>query len=86
MAFIAKAAIDLVGRDVHEARHAGCSAGLQHVVRTFDVGANECRRVFDAAVHMAFGGEVNDRIAAAHHVQHAAIADIHLHKLAAAFT
>ncbi len=70
---------------MHEARHARLAARLQQVVRAIDVGAHEGRRVFDAAIDVALGGKVNHRIAAAHLLEHAAIADVHLHELAAAF-
>src|SRR5271157_1484592 len=82
--FVAEAAVNLVGADVDKSRHARFAAGLDEVVRSIHVGAHKCRSVFDAAVDVAFGGEVDDGIAAAERLNHRAITDVHLHEFAAA--
>ena len=62
----AERAIDLVGRDVQEARvvaprsRASVERGLQQGERAEHVGLQECFRVDDRAVDMGFGGEMHD--------------------------
>ena len=59
--------VDFVGRDVQEteaiANAVGCFAcRLQQVMGADDVGVDEFRGAADAAVDMAFGGQVHDRV------------------------
>ena len=69
---------------MYEAWHTRSACGLQQVMRAFDVGLHKRRGIFDAAIDMALSREVNDGITTAHLLDHATIADVHLHELAAA--
>ena len=56
-------AVDLVGRDLQEARPArGDAARLEQHVDADDPGRQERLRVEDRAVDVRFGGEVDDRV------------------------
>src|SRR5690348_15223813 len=56
------AAIDFVGADVDEARNFALAGGFEEDERAFNVGANEFARSGDAAVHVAFCGEMHDGV------------------------
>ena len=55
-------AVDLAGRDVVEARHAGVPGGLEHGLGAEHVGAEEPARVEDGQAVVGLGGEVDDRV------------------------
>ena len=60
-------AINLVGRDMVETFAVSIAVpihlgGLQEAQRTHHIGLREGERVFDGAVHVALGGEVDDAI------------------------
>ena len=56
-------AVDLVGRDLDEAR-AGAAHLLEQHLRAEELGPAEVRRAEDRAVDVGLGGEVDDRVAA----------------------
>ena len=69
VAFGSEAAVDFVGADVVEQMLAavgmlapGAEGGVEEVYGADDVGVHEFHRVFDAAVYMALGGQVQDAI------------------------
>ena len=58
-------AVDLVGRDLQEARAAGRdAAGLEQDVDADDPGRQERLGIEDRAVDVRLGGEVDDRVGA----------------------
>ncbi len=56
------AAVDFVGRDVHETRGAAHPGGFEQRERAAEVGLEHRRGREDAAVHVRFGGEVHDGV------------------------
>src|SRR5262249_31702626 len=57
-----EAAVDLVRRNLYEALHPAGAGHVQQHLRSDDIGADERGRVQDAAIHVAFGGEMDDRM------------------------
>ena len=80
-AFRTQAAVDLIGADVQETRHAVLPAGLHHAPCAFDVGAHKRGAVLDAPVHVAFGGKVHYRVATRRDFIYRGIANVQSHKL-----
>jgi hypothetical protein len=57
-----KRAIDFVCRDLNEALNAVAARAVQQHARTNDVRMNEVEGIVDAAVHMRFCCEIDDRV------------------------
>jgi hypothetical protein len=75
--------VHLVRRDLDEAAHAGGARRLQQGQRAADVRAQERLRRLDAAIDVALGREVDDRVdgVAPHQLQHrGAIANVAAHE------
>ena len=100
IALCAEAAVHFVGRNLMEAHAAApggvalfvaprlpCRAGgVEEALRAEDIGLQEKLRIFDAAVHVALGGEVHHHVEAVfgkEAVDEFAVADIAFHKVAA---
>ena len=58
----AEAAVHLVGRNLHEALDLEFAGGVEQHLRAEDVGADERPGVLDAAIDVALGREVDDRV------------------------
>src|SRR5882724_11875071 len=60
-----RASINFVRADVDESREFTCPGSFEQALRTRNVGAKEGRSIFNAAVDMGFGGEIDKRVKAA---------------------
>src|SRR5882724_1356623 len=60
-----RASINFVRADVDESREFTCPGSFEQALRTGNVGAKEGRSIFNAAVDMGFGGEIDKRVKAA---------------------
>src|SRR6266478_574324 len=58
-------AINFVRADVDESREFTCPGSFEQALRTENVGAKKGRSIFNAAVDMGFGGEIDKRVKAA---------------------